>query len=143
MGQPVSAASIPTEPLVVGGTRVVFEKHCEALTTPICPGIPDLSDRHFVDSCVAGGFEVCEPQLVHPAPAGQKWVEFRSTEPIADPPGDGVLRFSIVYTVPESELDELEGQPMACWFSDDRDDRYGSEIIDGVLWGSFGALPVD
>lgn len=106
--------------LVVGGVPVVME----------------------VAPCEPGD---CEVDQLHPAPPGQRWVQFQSVEPI---PPDGAdlsrldMYIEIIFpaeSLRASHLEEganqckavgLTGTLFGAWHSDDRDDRYGIPVTD-------------
>jgi hypothetical protein len=98
-------------PLVLDGVAVQFEPICSTVALPLVA-------------------TQCEVEQLHPAPVGQRWIQYKSTADIPGREGDYGLWYTVRYSWPRSERAKLEGALLARWASDDRDDRYGSVVDD-------------
>jgi hypothetical protein len=75
----------------------------------------------------------CEVQLLHPAPAGQHWYQFRSNPlPMSCGPigTSGDLDFDVDFRCTFGPTGLRPTDIVAAWFSDDTDDRYGWVVQD-------------
>jgi hypothetical protein len=92
-----------TWPLELNGTEVYFAKTCDT---------------------------ACEADSLYPAPAGQHWVQYRSTSLINSPAGPDSVTFGIAirWTQPPPRRSVV-----GLWLSDDSDDRYGETVTDALV----------
>lgn len=92
----------------------------------------------------------CSVDSLYPPPPGQRWYQFRSTQLLTPAAGDDTLHFRIAFrfqdaapssqnlgSVTSSVCQALEGQMVASWLTDDRDDRYSSTVTDLFNEGLF------
>ena len=104
----------PSQPGSFGGVPLFFAKSCPAGPPPIGSGS-------------------CEVDTLHSPPSDQRWVEYRSTNDFLSSPDDATARVGFRVTFPPASCTQFGGHPVALWYSDDSDDRYGRTVIDAFV----------
>ena len=100
------------------------------LNNPSQPGSFGGVPLFFAKSCPMGTSQ-CEVDSLHPAPAGQRWVQYRSTNDFMSSPNNSSAQVGFRVTFPAGTCSQFTGKPVALWYSDDSDDRYGRTVNDG------------
>ena len=98
--------------------------------------VPDPKQK-----CPAPGVSgKCEVNSLHPAPAGQRWVQYISRKPLKPAQGDSTLEGNVVLSWSDPETcSNFAGKPYAIWVSDTSDTLNGNTVKDGYFEGVDGA----
>lgn len=84
----------------------------------------------FTEVCgPAAGGAVCEAEQLFPAPPGERWVQFESSPILPGADGSADLDMDLKFLW-ENACEELEGDALALWITDTRDDLYGVPVAD-------------